>query len=52
MEGHDFFEGVRCLLKEKGAKPSWEYKMMSKVPQEIIDSYFAPFSMEELELQI
>jgi len=40
MEGIDFFEGVRCLLVDKGDKPNWEFDDVSKVSKEEVEKYF------------
>jgi len=40
MNGIDFFEGVRCLLVDKGDKPKWEYEYSHSVPDEVVESYF------------
>lgn len=33
MEGKDFFEGVRCTLVDKGAKPKWTHGSTKDVPK-------------------
>ena len=40
MNGVDFFEGVRCLLVDKGDKPQWEFESPHSIPEEVIESYF------------
>lgn len=40
MNGIDFFEGVRCLLVDKGDKQKWEYEYSHSVPDEVVESYF------------
>lgn len=36
----NFAEGVRCVLKEKGATPTWSIQEYSDVDEESIDPYF------------
>lgn len=40
MECHDFYEGVRCLLVDKGAQPTFEYQSVQEVPTEMVRSFF------------
>lgn len=44
MEGIDFFEGVRCALVDKGAKPKWSHGRLEDVKKEEVDKYFQPLS--------
>lgn len=43
MQAEEFFEGVRCLLVDRGDEPQWKYERASMVPQHEIDEYFIPF---------
>jgi len=36
----DFYEGVRTVLVEKGAKAVWKYKSIDDVPQKEVAGYF------------
>ncbi|XP_049939376.1 3-hydroxyisobutyryl-CoA hydrolase, mitochondrial isoform X1 [Schistocerca serialis cubense] len=50
-EGHDFYEGVKALLIDKGRKPNWKPSTLSEVTDEFVDAQFAPLSSgEELKL--
>lgn len=40
MNGIDFFEGVRCLLVDKGDKPNYEFEVAGRIPNEVVDKYF------------
>ncbi|MFK3936963.1 enoyl-CoA hydratase/isomerase family protein [Alkalihalobacillus sp. NPDC078783] len=39
MECSDFYEGVRCLLVNKGAEPSFKYQSIQEVPTETVRSF-------------
>ena len=40
MEGTEFYEGVRCLLIDKGDTPKWEFKHVLDIEDSVVDSYF------------
>lgn len=40
MEGADFYEGVRCTLIEKNAKPKWTHKSIHEVPEADVRKFF------------
>lgn len=40
MECQDFYEGVRCLLVDKGAQPAFEYQSVQEVSTETVRSFF------------
>jgi hypothetical protein len=40
MDEPEFYEGVRCMLVDKGATPSWMYKHVLDIEDSVIDSYF------------
>ena len=42
LAGHDFYEGIRTVLVDKGAKPVWKPASLAEVSRADIDSYFAP----------
>lgn len=50
LEGHDFYEGIRAVLVDKGSKPSWQPASLSAVDAADIDSYFATLGERELAL--
>jgi enoyl-CoA hydratase len=49
LTGHDFYEGIRAALVEKGSQPQWRPATLDEVDEEAIEAYFAPLD-EELEL--
>lgn len=51
MHGKDFFEGVRATLVDRDNKPQWQFPSVADVPDDVIESYFAPDPRDEqLEL--
>ncbi|MET1047046.1 MAG: enoyl-CoA hydratase/isomerase family protein [Hyphomicrobium sp.] len=50
LEGHDFHEGVRALLRDKDGKPSWSTQRIEDIDADVIESYFAPLPDGDLEL--
>ena len=50
LTGHDFYEGIRAVLVEKGSTPRWEPRTLQNVREEDIDAYFAPLPGGELAL--
>ena len=42
MDGHDFFEGVRAAIIEKGGTPRWRPSTLAEVSEAEIDRAFAP----------
>jgi len=44
MEGNDFFEGIRCILVDKGAKPKWTHDHVLSVKEAEVDKYFEPLT--------
>ncbi len=50
LTGHDFYEGIRAVLVEKGSTPHWKPDTLDGVKDEDIDAYFAPLPGKELAL--
>lgn len=48
MEGHDFYEGVRATIFEKGAVPQWSPALLDEVSDAAIAAYFADLGTREL----
>jgi enoyl-CoA hydratase/carnithine racemase len=48
--GHDFFEGIRCTVIDKGDQPAWTPADLAGVTQADVDAYFAPLGEDELTL--
>ena len=36
-----FYEGVRCVLVNKGDSPNWKYKNVLEVPEAEVEKFFA-----------
>jgi enoyl-CoA hydratase len=49
LAGHDFYEGIRAVIIDKGSKPEWRPSDLEDVRAADIDAYFAPLA-QELEL--
>jgi len=41
LHGNDFYEGIRTVLVDKGAKPTWRPSSLDDVNPADVDSYFA-----------
>ncbi|MBZ9885768.1 enoyl-CoA hydratase/isomerase family protein [Mesorhizobium sp. CA10] len=50
LAGHDFYEGIRAAIIEKGSKPEWRPAGLDEVRTADIDAYFAPLGDKELVL--
>jgi enoyl-CoA hydratase len=50
IAGHDFYEGVRATIIDKGQQPQWKPASLSDVSDADIDAYFAPLGDKELVL--
>ena len=50
LAGHDFYEGIRAVLIEKGSTPAWRPARIEDVAPEEIEDYFAPLANGELEV--
>jgi len=50
LEGHDFYEGIRAVIVDKGDTPRWEPATLDAVDVTGIDRYFAPLGERELAL--
>ncbi|MBZ9766514.1 MULTISPECIES: enoyl-CoA hydratase/isomerase family protein [unclassified Mesorhizobium] len=50
LAGHDFYEGIRAAIIEKGSKPEWRPARLDEVRTADIDAYFAPLGDKELVL--
>ena len=49
MAAHDFYEGVRAALIDKGQTPRWRPASLAKIDDEMIEAYFAPIGDRELD---
>src|SRR5262245_22570010 len=50
LEGHDFYEGIRTAIIDKGDTPRWRPATLAEVKTADIDRYFAPLGQRELTL--
>lgn len=50
LKGHDFYEGIRATIIEKGSTPQWRPDTLEAVASEEVERYFAPLEDGELEL--
>ena len=50
LAGHDFFEGIRAAIIEKGSVPQWRPARLEDVDPAVIESYFAPLPGGDLVL--
>ncbi len=50
LENHDFMEGVRAVLIDKGDIPQWKPAALQELTEADIDAYFPDLENEELRL--
>ncbi len=50
LVGHDFYEGIRTVLVDKGDRPVWKPASLADVDAAMVDRYFAPVDSGELVL--
>ncbi|TIV76314.1 MAG: enoyl-CoA hydratase/isomerase family protein, partial [Mesorhizobium sp.] len=50
LAGHDFYEGIRAAIINKGSTPQWRPASLDEVSAADIDAYFAPLGDKELAL--
>ena len=50
LAGHDFYEGIRAVIIDKGSTPQWRPAKLDDVSAAYIDAYFAPLGERELSL--
>lgn len=48
VRGHDYYEGVRTVLIDKGETPHWTPEQIKTLSASSIDAYFAPYPGGEL----
>lgn len=50
LDGHDFYEGIRAALVDKGSAPVWNPPALEAVSDAAAEAYFAPLGERELVL--
>lgn len=50
LTGHDFYEGIRCTVIDKGDTPKWQPPDLDMVSEADVDAYFEPLGEGELSL--
>jgi hypothetical protein len=50
LQGHDFYEGIRAVIIDKGDTPKWNPASLEEVDHDDIARYFAPLGERELVL--
>ncbi|TIX11664.1 MAG: enoyl-CoA hydratase/isomerase family protein, partial [Mesorhizobium sp.] len=50
LAGHDFYEGIRAAIIDKGSTPRWRPAGLDDVSVADVDAYFAPLGERELDL--
>lgn len=50
LERHDFYEGIRAAVIDKGSMPQWRPATLEEIDDAAIEAYFAPLGDEELTL--
>jgi enoyl-CoA hydratase/carnithine racemase len=46
LQGHDFYEGIRAAIIDKGSTPQWQPSSLEEIDPADIDAYFAPLERE------
>jgi enoyl-CoA hydratase len=52
LEGTDFAEGVRALLRDKDGAPEWSPAQFEDITSGIVEKYFAPLDGDEFDLPL
>lgn len=50
LRGHDFYEGIRAAIIDKGDTPRWDPPTLEQIDHAEIDRHFAPLDGKELAL--
>lgn len=50
LHGHDFYEGIRAAIIDKGSRPKWRPDRLDAVDPADVESYFAPLPEGDLVL--
>lgn len=50
IDGHDFYEGVRTTLIDKGAHPAWKPNALERIDSLEIERYFSDLGADELKV--
>jgi enoyl-CoA hydratase len=50
LAGHDFYEGIRAVLIDKGSTPQWRPATIEELDPAAIEAYFAPLEGGELSV--
>lgn len=50
LEGHDFYEGIRAAVIDKGSTPQWRPATLEEIDEAAVEAYFAPLGDKELTL--
>lgn len=50
LAGHDFYEGIRAVLVDKGSTPIWHPARLEELDPADVDAYFAPLPGGDLDL--
>lgn len=46
LAGHDFYEGIRAAIIDKGSPPRWQPATLDAIDEAVIEGYFAPLDNE------
>jgi enoyl-CoA hydratase len=49
LTGHDFYEGIRAAVIDKGDTPKWQPATLAEIDESDIEAYFAPLPGGELD---
>jgi enoyl-CoA hydratase len=49
LTGHDFYEGIRAAVIDKGDTPKWRPATLAEIDESDIEAYFAPLPGGELD---
>jgi len=51
LDGHDFYEGIRAALIDKGDTPRWNPAALEEIDEAAVDAYFAPLDGGDLQIR-